>query len=254
MRRKSTSYVGTMIYLQVPKTLTIALLIALLTVATHSFATPPPELQHYPLPDRLVADPSPQPNANPTGVQPTVDQCGDYFDQLIPLPVGGLIWTRFPVKVRLDVSATQAPRQAAWLLAVRQAIADWNVYLPIVEVTDPQPVDITIRRASVPIVRDAEGRLQRIRFAETQYEFYAQDDRLQHRITITLSPNQADASMLAGARHELGHGLGLWGHSDRPTDVMYFSQVQQPPAISPRDVNTLRLVYGAATRLGGKLR
>jgi predicted Zn-dependent protease len=237
-----------------PTMVIVGLAIVLSVVATHSFtidsfAAPLPELQHYPLPDRLVAAPNIQPSDHPTA-----DPCDNYFEQLTPLPIGALIWTRFPLTVRLDLSASQAPRQTAWLTAVRQAIADWNVYLPIVEVTDLQPADITIRRASVPIARDAEGRLQRIRFAETQYTFYSQDDRLWHRITITLSPNQADASMLAGARHELGHGLGLWGHSDRPSDVMYFSQVQQPPAIAPRDVNTLRRVYGSPTRLGGLLR
>jgi predicted Zn-dependent protease len=72
-------------------------------------------------------------------------------------------------------------------------------------------------------------------------------------MTIVLSPNQADAALLSGARHELGHGLGLWGHSDRATDVMYFSQVGQPVGISDRDVRSLKRVYEQPTRLGGNV-
>ena len=36
----------------------------------------------------------------------------------------------------------------------------------------------------------------------------------------------------------------------RETDVLYFSQVRNPPAISARDVNTLKRVYEQPTRLG----
>jgi predicted Zn-dependent protease len=195
-----------------------------------------PDGKRYPLPDRLAV---------------WRDDSGDYVDKLDRLPVGALIWTTFPVQVFIDTSTSQAPREAAWLQAVRQAIQDWNEYLPLVETIDPKAANITICRRSVPIQRDKQGKLKPIRFAETRFEFYTESERLWHRMTILLSPNQADASLLAGARHELGHGLGIWGHSDRSDDVMYFSQVKQPPKISPRDVNTLKRIYGEPTRLGG---
>jgi predicted Zn-dependent protease len=71
-----------------------------------------------------------------------------------------------------------------------------------------------------------------------------------HRFTIQLTPNQATDYTRATARHELGHALGIWGHSPLPTDTMYFSQVSHPATISPRDINTLKQIYQQPTQLG----
>jgi predicted Zn-dependent protease len=178
----------------------------------------------------------------------------DYFDQLTTTPVGALIWTEFPVKVAIDLAGSRAPRETVWLQSVRQAIADWQPYLPLVETTDLATANMIVRRASVPIQRGKDGKLQRIRLAETRFVFLADaTQRLRQKMTIVLSPNQADAALVVGARHELGHALGIWGHSDRQTDVMYFSQVSQPVGISDRDLQTLKRVYAQPTRLGGKV-
>jgi predicted Zn-dependent protease len=199
---------------------------------------PLPPLQANPLPSALAA----------------IGPGDDYFGQLDRSPVGSLIWTAFPVTVAIDLSGSTAPREAVWLQAVRGAIADWNLYLPIVETSDLTTANIIIRRASVPIQRDRDGKLQRIRLAETRFAFFTDADRrLQQKMTIVLSPNQADAALRSGATHELGHALGLWGHSDRQTDVMYWSQVSQPAGISDRDWRTLKRVYEQPTRLGGKV-
>jgi predicted Zn-dependent protease len=173
----------------------------------------------------------------------------DYFDRLQTTPVGALLWTRFPISVRIDLGGTTDSRATAWQQAVTQAISDWSTLLSLTQTTET--ADITIRRASLPLRRLSDGKLAPVRFADTRFEFYNQDGILRHRMVITLSPNQADRSLLSGARHELGHALGIWGHSDRPTDVMYSSQVAQPPQISDRDRATLRKVYGQSTRLGG---
>jgi tetratricopeptide (TPR) repeat protein len=51
--------------------------------------------------------------------------------------------------------------------------------------------------------------------------------------------------------HEIGHTLGLLGHSDNPGDIMFFSasgQKVQEPHLSQRDVNTLAKLYSTVLK------
>lgn len=50
------------------------------------------------------------------------------------------------------------------------------------------------------------------------------------------------------AQHEIGHALGIWGHSSNPNDIMYYNgdnikDVLPNKSLSSRDVNTLNLLY-----------
>jgi predicted Zn-dependent protease len=184
--------------------------------------------------------------------QPTRPGATDYFDQIPKLSLGYLVWSKFPVTVDLELADADRTREAAWIKAVEQAITDWQRYLPLQKVNSPEGADILIRRARMPLRLGPKGQILPMRMAETTYQIKqtAPSGGLTHQVTITLSPNQADLTLLAAARHELGHGLGIWGHSPDPTDVMYFSQVRQPPAISDRDISTLKRIYGQPTQLG----
>lgn len=54
---------------------------------------------------------------------------------------------------------------------------------------------------------------------------------------------QSVAEIYLLALHELGHALGLRGHSEDSKDIM-FAQNQNVSALSKRDINTIRLLYG----------
>lgn len=175
---------------------------------------------------------------------------GDYFDQIQSTQVGYLVWSQFPVRVYIASPNNTNNNQAqAWVKAVSQTVAEWNAYLPLQLVEQPEAADIQIIRKAPPL----QGNPPRARSAQTSYQLYTKSNSLYHRFTILLSPSQTGEYLIAAARHELGHALGIWGHSQLQSDALYFSQVRNPPPISPRDVNTLKKIYQQATRLGWKV-
>jgi predicted Zn-dependent protease len=125
--------------------------------------------------------------------------------------------------------------------------------LPLTIVEQPESADITIVQKAPPLQISPGSNIPRARSAQTTYELYTSNKVLSHRFTILLSPSQTGEYLIAAARHEFGHALGIWGHSPLQTDALYFSQVRNPPSISPRDVNTLKRVYEQPTTLGWSL-
>lgn len=250
-----------------------------LLVAAGSNANEPPIAQQ-PAPD-FPLKPHPLP---PTLAKWNAPQAGNYFDQIEVVPVNYLIWSRFPLTVYIQpqtaaelASPFTAQRSQAWIMAVSQAVQDWSRYLPLDQVDQPDGANIVVLRSPPPLqvetpkeTNQADGqvlqerptlRIGRARSAMTTYQVYvngsiqdvASKPMLALRYTIQLRPDQAPQYLHAAARHELGHALGIWGHSRSQTDVMYFSQVRHPPPISPRDVNTLQKIYEQPTRLGWAL-
>ena len=209
-----------------------------------------PALQAHPLPESLAAWEN-RSNAE------------NYFDKVESTPLGYLVWSQFPVKVYLEKpantegSAASDRRWQEWTTTVTKAISEWNRYLPLVEIEDREIADIIVVRS--PVEREIKLNpdtglydIPRAIAAQTTYDFYLQKNGsiLAHRMTIKINPASVGRSLLATVRHELGHALGIWGHSTKETDALYYSQVRDPLPISPRDINTLKKVYQQPTRLG----
>lgn len=239
--------------------------------AQDTIAAPPPQ-EHLPEPK---AHPLPASLAQWQDVQ----QRGDYFATIEPTPVGYLVWSAFPIQVFVepvpaDASVSEADRSQAWVEAVTEAIQEWSIYLPLKLVDTSDRADIAIWRSAPPLQwvdrsspeaanapdsnASSSNALPRIRSAETQYHLFV--DRpvnapatLAQRFTIQLTPNQTPDYIKATARHEIGHALGIWGHSPIESDALYFSQVRHSPPISDRDINTLKRIYQQPTRVGWQL-
>lgn len=176
---------------------------------------------------------------------------GDYFSQVQQTQVGYLVWSKFPVRVYVETPKAINEKQAqAWVNSILQVVQEWNAYLPLTVVSQSEVADISILQKAPPLEISGDRKIPRARSAQTSYELYSSNNILLHRFTILLSPSQTGNYLIAAARHELGHALGIWGHSPLQTDALYFSQVRNPPPISFRDVNTLKRVYEQPTSLG----
>lgn len=212
---------------------------------------------------------SPDRSARTAGPSTDFGPSTDYFDQIRPTPLGYLVWSQFPVWVyREAVTARagsgEALRQEQWRSAVEQAVGAWQSYVPLAWTDDREAADIQILRSRPPLRYQDDGSIARARTAETRYQLRLVPTAiaptpgdallLQPQFTLYLGPGQAPAQLATTARHELGHALGLWGHSLDPQDVMYGEQTAQPQAVSQRDVNTLRRVYQQPTRMGWPLK
>ncbi|MFM1843710.1 MAG: hypothetical protein RLZZ490_2453 [Cyanobacteriota bacterium] len=188
----------------------------------------------------------------------------DYFDLVQPSPLGHLVWSQFPVKVYLDTpqnltpDSAEAKRRQIWQTAIKTAIADWQQFFPLVIIGESDQADILVAYREPPLNRKIDPQTGLITFgpartAQARYEFYWSEEtppRLRHRMTIEIKPGLGAISLQATARHELGHALGIWGHSDRQADALYPSQTRDVPPISQRDLNTLLRIYQQPTRLG----
>ncbi|MFH7025115.1 MAG: peptidase [Heteroscytonema crispum UTEX LB 1556] len=177
---------------------------------------------------------------------------GDYFEQVAQTKVGYLVWSQFPVSVYVETPKVISIKQSQeWVNDVLQAVQEWNAYLPLKVVEQPEVADITIVRKTPPLQKLPNSNIPRARSAQTTYELYTDKNHLlSHRFTMLLSPSQTGNYLTAAVRHEFGHALGIWGHSPLQSDALYFSQVRNPPKISARDVNTLKRVYQQPTQLG----
>ncbi|MEL7246241.1 MAG: matrixin family metalloprotease [Cyanobacteria bacterium J06573_2] len=176
---------------------------------------------------------------------------GDYFDEIKPTKYGYLIWSQFPVKVYLETPNTNNNQQSQqWINAVSEIVEEWNNYLPLKIVENSEEADIKIIRKSPPLQFTPGQKFPRARSALAKFQTYTKNNTLYHRFTILLSPSQTGKYLLAASRHELGHALGIWGHSTDKGDALYFSQVRNPPMVSNRDVNTLKKIYQQSTSLG----
>ncbi|MEH2355194.1 peptidase [Nostoc sp.] len=222
--------------------------------SSHGFTIIP----EYVYSDLIISLPSSLPKSHP--LPPTLAQwqdktnSGDYFSQVTTTQVGYLVWSQFPIRVYVEPPKAVSEKQAqAWVNAVLQGVQEWSNYLPLTIVEQPEIADITIVRKAPPLQISPGSNIPRARSAQTTYELYTSNKVLSHRFTILLSPSQTGEYLIAATRHEFGHALGIWGHSPLQTDALYFSQVRNPPPISPRDVNTLKRVYEQPTTLGWSL-
>ena len=177
----------------------------------------------------VVAPPAP-PSSSPEGSPE-----GDFRLQLSATTYGWPRLDHWCIWVESVSSEGPAARwDQAWLQAVDAALASWAELVPIQRVNQPEQAQVRILRRRPPLRagRASHGR------AELQLVVVQKNGQrhLQPLVVVQISPGQRPSAMQATALHELGHALGLWGHSEAPGDAMAAVPGAMPVLdLSPRD-------------------
>jgi predicted Zn-dependent protease len=163
-------------------------------------------------------------------------------------------WNSFPIKVSIG----NVPN-ANWAQGTREAFGIWKEMFPLELTAEPQEADIVFRwDEDLSDEGHAGEELDWVQFRRVGGEL---SSRKVAYISIDLSHRWTKDEMRAIVLHELGHALGIKGHSESKGDIMYF-QVQSKrrqvvvPGIpypfawrtlvskpSQRDLNTLIRLY-----------
>jgi hypothetical protein len=181
----------------------------------------------------------------------TIDGASDYMPNITEQ--GTFHWQtdKFPLKVWISDGAGVPSYRPQYGTFIRNGFDEWcrvsNGKLAWVEVADPSKADITVKWTN-QVTERPEGTeagktdaLTKLNTSTGQGIIYGA--RMQF---LTRMPNRefTDLEVAKTCMHEVGHAMGLQGHSPNRHDIMYYAvQPTQEPVLSQRDVNTLTRLY-----------
>jgi hypothetical protein len=144
-------------------------------------------------------------------------------------------WTSLPIRVYFETSTNTGGVNIE--NETRQGFDDWETALGQnlwTEVPSAATANLVIRvQSSAPQSTLAET---------TIYFFQGQNIITRSEMVIYTWPSLPTGGYAGTGTHELGHALGINGHSDVIADIMYFTG-NATDLLTQRDLNTLRTAY-----------
>lgn len=177
---------------------------------------------------------------------PSDPSAGDYLSQIKRFAGGAVArWNHFPVKIRLPRESPQS-----WATGLEAGVKKWGQYIPLTIVPANEAADIEVVWVNhLPPKQLGITRLQQVIAGVPQVIVFML------RPTYYL-PEIPERTLQPVFLHELGHGLGILGHSDSHKDIMQPAELALFGArrtgktirvrfgsITARDVNTLKRIY-----------
>jgi tetratricopeptide (TPR) repeat protein len=157
----------------------------------------------------------------PDALQPShyVSSAADYYAEIAETSESER-WTTYPIKVAIG----NVP-EANWAQGAREAFSIWKEMLPLELTAEPEEADIRFNW-------DPDQNMEGGEVGEEMdwVQFRREGNELTGRkvafISVDLSRRWSKDEMRAIVLHEMGHALGIKGHSLSKGDIMYF-QVQE---------------------------
>jgi predicted Zn-dependent protease len=195
------------------------------------------------------------PGMAPTNGPSTANE-PDYLDAVNT--EGNFRWS--PDKLPIDVYIADGYAVSGYQPGYRQMMVDaFNAWcdsssgtMSWREVQNPNKSDVMVSWTSSPNIRPGAVEAGQTKTLVQQNKLTGDGKIMNAQISILTElmgrPFNEDA-MRKTCLHEVGHALGLQGHSDVPTDIMYPTvNEHQVARLKARDVNTLARLYSTGAR------
>jgi hypothetical protein len=150
-------------------------------------------------------------------------------------------WDKPVLNVYVDAVTNEGKTEEQTNSLITQAMALWNDKLGaavhLQPTTDAESADITL--AFTPA-----GTLEGGAIGRTDVNFRIEDQILTHA-AVRINQRLPSAELVQVAAHELGHALGIQGHSNDRRDLMY-PYAHLPAEVTDRDLGTMAISYPTA--------